>query len=199
MRMKPSPEMWNRLRREAHAWLLWTKDTNAPPPARALCRVVLSQYAGINPADWKFAAGAAGKPRIAAPKKFASLKFNLTHTAGLAICIVTRAGEVGVDAENISREIDFASVARHFFSTAEQAQLAKLPASRRQFRFFQLWVMKEAYLKARGIGLLNERAFRHAPAGKWKIVTRKFGPHHVAASAVKNSSIKIKWLRFDTD
>src|SRR5262245_37667944 len=70
---------------------------------RVLCRVVLSHYAPVAPPAWRFRAGTRGKPAIARPSRFASLRFNLTHTEGLIACAVTRAGEVGIDAEDISR------------------------------------------------------------------------------------------------
>ena len=67
--------------------------------ARVLCRATLSRYAPVHPSEWKFEKGAYGKPRIAAPAGFESLHFNLTHTEGLMIFLVSRAGEVGIDAE----------------------------------------------------------------------------------------------------
>jgi 4'-phosphopantetheinyl transferase len=40
-----------------------------------------------------------------------------------------------------------------FFAPAEAAALASLPASEQQVRFYEYWTVKEAYLKARGLGL----------------------------------------------
>jgi 4'-phosphopantetheinyl transferase len=162
--------------------------------SRALCRCVLSKYTGVDPADWKFTAGKFGKPAIAAPAAFRDLRFNLTHTAGLVICIVTRAGEVGVDAEEISPRVDIEQVARHFFSKPERAALAGLPSRQRSKRFFEQWVLKEAYLKGRGKGLFVspekitikfDAKGRPLPIGNWQLALHRVGPKHVAATAVR--------------
>ena len=82
---------------------------------RVLCRATLSRYVGVDPAHWRFCAGRNGKPRIAGPRGFVSLRFNLTHTRGLVICLVTRTGEVGVDAEEIFAPGGIRSGGKTFF------------------------------------------------------------------------------------
>ena len=123
--------------------------------ARVLCRTTLSRYTGVDPSEWRFGENAHGKPMVLHPERFTELRFNLTHTNGLLICIVTRAGEVGVDAEDTSQPVDVALVAKHFLSSGEAARLANLPARERRRRFFEQWVLKEAYVKAIGIGLAD--------------------------------------------
>jgi 4'-phosphopantetheinyl transferase len=59
--------------------------------ARTPCRAVLSRYTGVAPEDRRFAVGKYGKPRIAAARGFSSLRFDLTHTTGLIVCLVSRA------------------------------------------------------------------------------------------------------------
>ena len=176
--------------------------------ARVLCRVVLSRYTGVETSVWSFAAGDHGKPGIAGPAGFESLRFNLTHTEGLVACAVSRAGDVGVDAEEISRAVDFAQVARHFLSAAEQEQLAALPADQRAARFFALWVLKEAYLKGRGTGLwqsLNRFAIEWGADGNplpledWQLTLHQPSARHVAGVAVRAQlgagPIAIRWFQ----
>jgi 4'-phosphopantetheinyl transferase len=57
-----------------------------------------------------------------------------------------------MDTEDISRKIDL-SVADNFFSKNESDFLNKSPEADRQNLFFDLWTLKEAYIKAKGLGL----------------------------------------------
>jgi len=161
--------------------------------ARALCRWALSWFTGIEPRDWQFSAGPHGKPEIAVPGEFSSLHFNLTHTERLVACIVTRAGAVGLDAEETSRPVDVAAVAGQFLSPAERDCLSALPPQRRLPRFYEYWVLKEAYLKARGTGLsLPPDQFtiewqghgQPSALDEWQLGLHHPTPCHVAASAV---------------
>jgi 4'-phosphopantetheinyl transferase len=119
---------------------------------RALVRNVLSLYApAVCPADWRFACNEHGKPRVAGP--LAQLvRFNLSHARGMIVMAVTRSREVGVDVEpNVpSAPID---VAAHYFATREAQDLLALAEPFRAARFYELWTLKEAYVKARGTGL----------------------------------------------
>jgi 4'-phosphopantetheinyl transferase len=172
---------------------------------RILCRRVLSHYAKIHPTEWRFAAGAHGKPRIARPRAFSSLRFNLTHTRGLIVCLVSRAGEVGVDVEEISRKVDIVEIIRHFFARSEREMLDRLTGATRTRRFFELWVLKEAYLKARGRGLsispqripihLDESG-EPAPIRDWQLALHRPTPRHVAATAIRSPQgrpIAVRW------
>ena len=94
-----------------------------------------------------------GKPTIAHPKDIAPLSFNLSHTERLIVCLVALDREVGVDAEDTERAGETVEVADRFFSPTEVAALRALPAQSRRRRFFQYWTLKEAYIKARGMGL----------------------------------------------
>lgn len=173
--------------------------------ARGLLRVVLSHYAGIDFAAWRLAAGAHGKPAIAGPAGFESLRFNLTHTDGLVVCAVTRAGEIGVDVENTSRTVDVGSVARHFFSVSEQQWLASLPPEKRTDGFFEQWVLKEAFLKGRGTGLMESpesftisRGEDGAPLDcqNWQFTLARPTAEHVAAIAIErrgSGAASVKW------
>jgi len=169
--------------------------------------MTLSRYSSVDPADWKFTTGPNGKPKIAGPSGFSSLRFNLTHTDGLIICLVSRAGEVGIDAEETSRAVDIAQVTKHFFSKTERTSLEQLPSKRRALRFFQQWVLKEAYLKGKGQGLMREPSrftieidAEGSPIskGSWQLSIHRPGPHHVAAMAIRPrrgiGSVPVKWF-----
>ena len=120
--------------------------------ARVLQRLVLSSHAEVDPADWRFAAGSAGRPEIVAPVEATALRFNLSHTAGLVACAVALHLPVGIDVEHLGCLGDVEAVARHVFAPAEIAALLALPEADRAPGFLDIWTLKEACLKATGSG-----------------------------------------------
>jgi 4'-phosphopantetheinyl transferase len=121
---------------------------------RALARAVLSRYTGAaEPAGWVLAAGSHGKPEVVRPRLTAPLAFNMANSDGVAACAVTLARQVGVDVERAEHGDNPMEVAEACFSPVELAGLRALPAEQRRGRFLTLWTLKEAYIKARGLGL----------------------------------------------
>lgn len=120
--------------------------------AHALVRTSLSRYASVEPQDWSFVRNRYGKPEIAGPPA-PPLRFNLSHTDGAVACAVGLEHDIGVDVENAERTIDFVTIARSSFSTHEQDALNALAPDAQRERFFSYWTLKEAYIKARGMGL----------------------------------------------
>jgi 4'-phosphopantetheinyl transferase len=120
---------------------------------RALLRTTLSRYAPVPERAWIFETNDYGCPSVSAPAAFRELRFNLSHTAGLVACAVTRRSEIGVDVENTARDIDPLELAPTVFAEREVEDVAaRTPEDRRQ-RFFAYWTLKEAYIKARGMGI----------------------------------------------
>jgi len=62
-------------------------------------------------------------------------------------------GAVGVDVEYTRRQCRALAVAARYFSASEVADLRGLAADQQRARFFDLWTLKEAYIKACGMGL----------------------------------------------
>src|SRR6185312_2965413 len=132
----------------------------------ALARTALSYYRPVAPRDWRFVTNAYGKP---APTPDCGLRFNLSNSTGLAVCLVVDAPlEVGVDVEARQRADEIAEVEYKVFSAAELAQLDALPGTEQPDRYLSLWTLKEAYIKARGMGMalpLREISFLFDDAG----------------------------------
>lgn len=118
---------------------------------RGVLRDVLSRYLGGPPAALGFSLGEFGKPALSGDD--GGLRFNLSHSHGLALCAVTRGREVGVDVEHLRDDFAGVDIAERFFSPAEVAALLSLPAHQRTRAFFDCWTRKEAYIKALGEGL----------------------------------------------
>ncbi len=117
-----------------------------------LLRQTLSKYAALQPHEWLFRIAEKGRPEIdnaAVP----NLRFNLTHTRGFAACVVTRAMDCGVDAERLEAKRNIEGVAARMFSPAETAALETLDGTQHLQAFYIGWTLREAYVKARGIGI----------------------------------------------
>jgi 4'-phosphopantetheinyl transferase len=130
------------------------KDRRRFTAARAAMRILLARYLGRRPKEVRFAYNNYGKPRLADENKESNVRFNLTHSRGLALLAVTRGREIGVDVEHLrDMERDGEALAERFFSPREAAVLRSLPPELRRSAFFHCWTRKEAYIKAHGEGL----------------------------------------------
>jgi 4'-phosphopantetheinyl transferase len=138
--------------------------------AHGLVRAALSRLAPqVAPAAWRFEKSRHGRPFISGPQSAERLHFSLSHTDGFVACAVSSCERVGIDVEAIDRPVSHLEIARTFFSPAEHADLISLPPAQQRDRFFDLWTLKEAYAKARGLGLqlpLDEFSIHVAPGGK---------------------------------
>ena len=129
---------------------------------RALVRRTLSLYASTAPSEWTFATNAHGRPHISGPRCDDGLTFNLSHTHDLVVLAVGRHQRIGVDTERIDRAPAAAEIAQRFFAASEAAALHRVFGPDRDRLFMEYWTMKEAYIKARGLGLaipLDQFAF----------------------------------------
>lgn len=76
---------------------------------------------------------------------------------------VTRAFDVGIDVEFARDSTDVLALAERFFAPREVSTLRALPTDRQIDQFISTWTLKEAYAKARGLGLslpLHDAAFQ---------------------------------------
>lgn len=152
--------------RERMARFVFERDRRAFLLTRALVRTMLSRYAAVAPADWRFIANVHGRPEILdRPDGVPDLRFNISHTQGLIACAVTIGREVGVDVELVTRHLTHDVAGRHF-APGEVSDLHRLPEEEQARVFFDYWTLKEAYIKARGFGLalpLGDFAFKLNP------------------------------------
>lgn len=119
-------------------------------------RGILASYLETMPASLAFSEGPHGKPFVDAPTQGRSLRFSLSHSADVALVAVSREREVGVDVERVRARDDLEGFAARYFSPHERTALARVTESERLRAFFEIWTLKEAYLKACGDGLLRE-------------------------------------------
>ncbi len=153
------------------------KDKHQHLVTRALIRDTLSRYEPkVAPQDWRFELNPHGKPAIA-NSLAKPLFFNLSHTQNLAALAITRTAEVGVDVEKIKPVEQVRGLAERCFSDGEIQYVFSGEANALMRRFFKLWTLKEAYIKARGCGLsLSLQSVKFAPLAQ--PLTVEFDPDH---------------------
>jgi 4'-phosphopantetheinyl transferase len=121
--------------------------------ARGLLKTTLASYTGAHPRDLNFAYSPYGKPSLSGACGDDDIRFNLSHSHGLALYAVARGREVGVDLEYCRRRVAFREIAERFFSPREVETFRRLPEHLRREAFFNCWTRKEAFIKAVGEGL----------------------------------------------
>ena len=132
----------------------------------------------------------------------AGISFSLAHARGMVACAGTDAPAVGIDVESVDRDVDANRIAGRFFAPVEAAHLDQLDGDARRDRFFDLWTLKEALVKALGVGMaaaLDRLAFTVGPDGRvrldapdvetgvWLFGLFAPGPRHRLAVAVRRS------------
>lgn len=71
----------------------------------------------------------------------------------MAVIAVTNGTEIGIDIENLNREVEYDDLAKRFFCEAEYLKLVQAPTEEKRNAFFNCWTRKEAFIKAVGEGL----------------------------------------------
>ncbi len=146
---------------------VFARDRRRYLVTRALVRTVLSRYARVPPEAWRFSAGPHGRPAISAPMPAPALEFNISHSGELVMLGVTSGRTLGIDTESTARRPANIDGLDRYFAPEESAALLALPAQARPRRFFELWTLKESYIKARGLGLaIALDAFRFELGGE---------------------------------
>ena len=79
--------------------------------------------------------------------------------------------EIGIDVEYIRAELDIVGISRRFFSPHETHLIESAPEDKRQRLFYEIWVRKEAYIKALGKGLSIPLSRFTVPLGSCTSVT----------------------------
>lgn len=178
--------------------------------ARGTLRSLLARYLHRCPARLRFCYGPHGKPALTRDTGGDTVRFNLSHSHGLALFAITRHGDVGIDVELIRPHFASEEIAERFFSPREVFMLRNVPVEKRGEAFFNCWTRKEAYIKATGKGLslpLDEFAVSLAPgepaalletrtdpreASRWCLRSLAPGPGYVGALAVATECSELK-------
>jgi len=138
---------------ERAARFKFSRDRRRYILAHVALRDILSAYLNITGEAVRFDVGESGKPKLARAFAEYALEFNLTHSNERALIALGKSRVVGVDIEFVHRDFPFHEVATHFFTAREVSALNGLPETLQRTAFYKCWTSKEAFLKAKGVGL----------------------------------------------
>lgn len=192
----------------------FARDRDRFVARRGVLRDLLGRYLGMPPERVRFRSTRFGKPELDPEAQGRNLRFNLSHSHGLALIGIARDRDIGVDVERIVPERADRQVAERFFAPAEVAALQDFAGQAWVECFFHCWTRKEAYVKARGEGLslplhLFEVSVVPSPAPdspavlgiagereRWRLESISVGPEYAAAAFVERpvrSITRLEW------
>ncbi len=154
---------------------------------RAALRDVLGRALGARPESIRFTRGPFGQPSLAGPAPGPApgpaLHFSVSSSGERGLVALCRDRRLGVDIERLDPDFPVAEVLDRVCSPKEAAALrAQLPAG-----FFEVWTRKEAFLKARGVGLgvAPDQVDTLSDVPGWTIMSVSAGADYAAALAVE--------------
>jgi 4'-phosphopantetheinyl transferase len=117
---------------------------------KIMAKVIVSSYLKKDAKNIRFITNQYGKPYLENNNGFL---FNISHSGDWVIAVFANY-EVGVDVQQlcIDKKMDFANIAKHAFHKDEIAYINEAKEAEKHIRFYDIWSVKEAIIKARGIG-----------------------------------------------
>jgi len=182
------------------AKFLFAEDRATYIAAHVLKRVTLSSVYPLAAADWRFERSAHGKPFIPHSHAASSLSFNLAHTRGFVAVALAHDIMVGIDVERIQIGKLDQDLADRLFASTEADATRGLPQPAQVEALYTYWTLKEAFIKAVGLGLslpLDAFAFTLEPlsisfdesmqedASQWRFYSSQPAPQISMALAAK--------------
>jgi 4'-phosphopantetheinyl transferase len=172
---------------------------------RGVLRTILGMYRDAAPEDLSFRQNEYGKPALC---EVAELQYSLSHSCGRMLLAVTADGPVGVDIECVRAQFATETVPEQFFAADEVTELRALAPSEQVAGFFNAWTRKEAYIKARGLGLslpLQSFSVTLAPgvparlrrlaaddAQRWTLRALEPAPGYVGALVAAGNDVRVR-------
>ena len=189
---------------------IFSPDRRRFTVGRAALRAVLGRYLGVAPDTVTLGRTPQGRPTLLGAQAGA-LAFSVSRSAGLALCAVAIRRDIGVDLERIMAGAAPDVVHDRVLSPAEVTALRALTPAARERAFFAVWTRKEAYAKARGLGLslpfeqFTVSTALEAPAlldaadddpGRWTLRDVDAGPGYAAALAIAGELGRVRGWRW---
>ncbi len=136
-------------RRRANAFV-FERDRSRFIAGRVLLRSLLGAYLDLDAAEVDLTVATNGKPRLA---EDCGIHFNISHCADTYVAAFSCSEDIGIDVEAPRDVTDARELARIVFSEEECRWLEEMDPRQVSAAFQRGWTRKEAFVKARGLGL----------------------------------------------
>lgn len=113
-----------------------------------LIRTIINEDLGVRNKYIKFEKNQYGKPYL---KKYPKFNFNISHSGDFVLC-ATDNKPIGIDIEKI-KYIKYEDIAKRFFTISEFDYIVKDDPDMQLSKFYEIWTLKESYIKCSGQGL----------------------------------------------
>ena len=113
-----------------------------------LIRTIIIEELGIRNDNISFEKNSYGKPYI---KEYTQFNFNISHSGNFVVCAIDN-NPIGIDIEEV-KYIEYEDIAKKFFTTNEFDYITKNDLYSSLSRFYEIWTLKESYVKCCGQGL----------------------------------------------
>lgn len=128
--------------------LINKKDKIRTVIGEILVRIIISKELKINNKYIEFDKNQYGKPYL---KDYSNFNFNISHSGDYVLCAVDNKS-IGIDVEEV-KHIDYEGIAKGFFTTKEFDYIINQDLKFQLNRFYEIWTLKESYIKCCGQGL----------------------------------------------
>ncbi|MCX2829638.1 4'-phosphopantetheinyl transferase superfamily protein [Bacillus pseudomycoides] len=140
--------LWSDLDEKTSKNFLNIKDSVRTMVGEILIRSIVAERLGIKQKQIKFKKNKYGKPYL---EGYSNFNFNISHSGNLVVCALDEK-PIGIDIEQV-KNIEYKDVVKSFFSENEKNYVFNGDISLELDKFYEIWTLKESYLKCIGQGL----------------------------------------------
>jgi 4'-phosphopantetheinyl transferase len=130
-----------------------TRDAQNFILRHGMVRAVLGQYVQKDPKAIRFVHAVSGKPDLDPEEDIHDIHFSLSHTDEMVCLGISRKRRIGLDIVRDDSRYPFFATARYLFTPGECQWINRTNSHEQHVRFFRIWSLKEALLKATGCGV----------------------------------------------
>ena len=143
---------------------------------RTLLRLVLSEYLGTAPQNFRFETPENGKPTLLSPL-IKGLDFSLSHDGDCVALAIVCGSIIGLDVADLQRADAALRISEHFFADVERQEIKKTDDA--NITALKFWTVKESIVKAVGASIwsaLSDLQLTQAN-GRIEVISDPFSGH----------------------